>query len=56
MDSPTEDARDLPANKVYYKWAIEKKGGPWDEIGKGAKERKGAVDYSKWDNIDTDSD
>ncbi|CAL6378662.1 unnamed protein product [Bathycoccus prasinos] len=56
VDSPTEDARDLPANKVFYKWAIEKKGGPWDEIGKGAKERKGAVDYSKWDNIDTDSD
>ena len=56
IDSATEDARDSPAIKVYYEWAIEKKSGPWDEIGQGAKERKGAVDYSKWDNIDTDSD
>ena len=56
VDSATEDLRDVLANKVYYEWAIEKKSGPWDEIGKGAKERKGAVDYSKWDNIDTDSD
>lgn len=56
VDSATEDLRDALANKVYYEWAIEKKSGPWDEIGKGAKERKGAVDYSKWDNIDTDSD
>ena len=56
VDSATEDLRDALANKVYFEWAIEKKSGPWDEIGKGAKERKGAVDYSKWDNIDTDSD
>ena len=56
IDSATEDARDSPAIKVYYEWAIEKKSGPWDEIGQGAKERKGAVDYSKWDNIDTDSE
>jgi len=56
IDSATEDARDFNANKVYYEWSIAKKSGPWEDIGKGASERKGTVDYSKWDKLASDSE